>query len=57
MYQPVVYQFRFTVIIAGCVQSVDTERMTQAEAWSMSGRVSAELAQVYADYAVRVECV
>ena len=51
------YLFRFTIIVNGTAQEQYTERMTQAHAWRMMQSESAELAQMYSDYRVRVEQV
>jgi len=51
------YQFRITIIINGATQEQYTERMTQASAWRMMQSESAELAQMYSDYRIRVEQV
>lgn len=49
--------FRITIIIGGIAQEQYTERMTQASAWRMTQNESAELAQMYADWRVKVEQV
>ena len=51
------YVFRFTIIVNGIAQEQYTERMTQARAWRMMQSESAELAQMYSDWRMRVEQV
>ena len=51
------YQFRITIIIGGAEQEQYTERMTQDRAWHMMRDEGAELAQMYADWRIRVEQV
>ena len=57
IYAQQVYQFRLTIIIEGAVSEQYAAQMTQAEAWSEAQGISGGLAQMYADYRVRVEYV
>lgn len=56
-YQPTVYQFQITVLVAGSIVEQYTRRLTQCEAWRWGNEESDRLAQMYADWRLRVECV
>lgn len=51
------YQFRITIIVNGAMQEQYTRRMTQAQVWREMQSESAGLAEMYADYRVKVEQV
>lgn len=51
------YLFRITITVNGAEQEQYTRRMTQAQAWREMQTESAELAELYTDWRVKVEQV
>lgn len=57
MYQPAQYQFRLTVLIDGGIAEQYIQRLSEGAVWVWMREKSAELAEMYAAWAVRVEYV